>query len=796
MPVQRLPSIEVADLKSNPMFAALAVNDIPQPRSMPRNYRAYAQEGYRTSDTLYKCVNYLITNGAAIPPVLYTDRTMSKTIDGHPLLDKLARPNAEWSGVYFRKSVLGFFNVTGNAFLYAIRKAASGPPDELWTLEPEKVTIVPTATRGIDHYEYEPFGRDKPIDPRNIGHLKTWAPDDPLWGLSPVEVAALLIDQQTAAKKWNLALLQNMAKPPGAWILAQILSPNDRQKLKKALQEELSGYQNAGKAPLLDGGLSWQSTGLPPSEMDWLNSMKYNGGGIANILNMPPQLIGDTSSTTYDNMKEAKAASYTEAIFPQNDEFYDLLNMWLVPMYPDLCDSSGRPVAYLYYDKTTVEVVQEVIQASKTARAQRAFQNWAAGSASSITLNEARTLQDLPSVPGGDVFRFGAVLVQQDELDKYAEQSLQKPAAPPAPVPENELDNPPPGQPADGGNTSDANTRPDNTKPDANGNDRGSNGSGKSAHPLHRYAAARATKALDLSTAEQKAAYLASVEELRTKWEEEAESRLQDYFTTEKEAVIKKLHKALPTATDEDHLENLVEEAVDSQDDDLTSLLVKLYQDVASDVGGAIAKDLKSQGARHVTKTTTLANLFNTQTIQYLLQLAGTKVSQINQTTLDLLRQALADGVDAGESIPQLAKRIDTLYLQQIIPNRSTVIARTEVVAASNWGAVQAAKQSGLTLNKVWLATADGRTRPDHADADGQEVAMDEPFEVGGYQLMQPGDNTMGAPASQLANCRCTVFFKRVQVPASTDDESDDDEQEKRARRADYSKFVQEVVLV
>ncbi len=101
--------------------------------------------------------------------------------------------------------------------------------------------------------------------------------------------------------------------------------------------------------------------------------------------------------------------------------------------------------------------------------------------------------------------------------------------------------------------------------------------------------------------------------------------------------------------------------------------------------------------------------------------------------------------------------------MQQIIPNRSTVIARTETIAASNYGSHEAAKQSGLTLKKVWLATEDARTRPDHAAADGQEVDLDEPFTVGGAQLMYPGDVSRGAPGNEVIQCRCTQIYKRVQ---------------------------------
>lgn len=435
--VERIQSWQ--ESKVNPAYSGLTLmSDVPMPRQMSRNVKAFVEEGFAMDNTFYKAVTYITQNAAAIPPKLYTDTTLQNEIKSHALLDKLAKPNNEQDGVFYRESVLGWYLITGNSFQYAIRKGKSGPPDELWALEVTKVHPLPSKIRGIVGYNFDDFpDSQNPILPENIGHMRTWNPKDPIFGMAAVEPGAILLDEQLAARKWQLALLQNYAKPPGAWVFDGILDVNTRKKVKEALNLEMAGYRNAGKTPVLDGGFKWVSSMTPPSELDWLNSIKYNASQIADLFNIAPQLIGDTSATTYNNMEEAKAASYTEAIFPALDKLYSLWNTWLVPMYPDLKN------AYLYYDKQTVEVVQTVIQTRLSEATDRANKSWMQGS---CTLNEARDQQGLPPLPGGDVFRFGNVLVRASELDKYAEQSLQTPAAPPIPVPENMLDNPTPQQ--------------------------------------------------------------------------------------------------------------------------------------------------------------------------------------------------------------------------------------------------------------------------------------------------------------------------------------------------------------
>lgn len=595
--------------------------------------------------------------------------------------------------------------------------------------------------------------------------------------MSPVQVAAIMIDQQADARKWNLSMFQNFLKPSGAWTTSAILSPNDRSKLEAKINEKMAGFRNAGKVPLLDGALEFKPSSVNPSEMDWLESMKYNAGSIANIYNMPPQLIGDTSSTTFDNFRQAEIVSYTEFIFPTLDDLYGLWNKWLLPLYPGLAESG----AYLYYDKETVEVVQQLVQAQKDAQADRANKLWLSGLAMQ---NEARELAGLKTNPYGNVYRIGGVIVSEDKMAAYAAQSLTQPAAPPIPAPE-------PIQPLAPTTTSPP--KPGDNPPAKPGADEPPEGQEKppaksrlSVLALPRYERVHLWKALDLSTTEDKSAFAASMEKTRKSWEATYEQKIADYFDSERKAVL----AAMKSAAAAGALAGRAEGAINDSTDDLKSLLVDLYEDVAVDIGGQVTSALSGQKGR----ISDFLKLFGESQIRHLLLLAGTKIKQISSTTLAKVRLELTAGVAAGESIPQMAKRIDSLYLDQIIPNRSVLIAHDEVVESSNYASHESAKQSGLTLNKVWLATDDSHTRPDHADADGQEVGMDEPFDVGGYKMMYPHDSSLGAPANEVCGCRCTQFYKRVQATDDTKQRLWVPDRRARPGRDAYRKFMEEVL--
>jgi Phage Mu protein F like protein len=127
----------------------------------------------------------------------------------------------------------------------------------------------------------------------------------------------------------------------------------------------------------------------------------------------------------------------------------------------------------------------------------------------------------------------------------------------------------------------------------------------------------------------------------------------------------------------------------------------------------------------------------------------------------------VARGAAAGDSIPTVAARIDALLSSNnAVENwagRAVTIARTETVGALNAGRSDSFaamnEQLGGGLEQMWLATFDSRTRLDHAEADGQRVAVGQRFLVGGDLLAYPGDKA-GA-ARNTINCRCTTLLVR-----------------------------------
>ena len=80
-----------------------------------------------------------------------------------------------------------------------------------------------------------------------------------------------------------------------------------------------------------------------------------------------------------------------------------------------------------------------------------------------------------------------------------------------------------------------------------------------------------------------------------------------------------------------------------------------------------------------------------------------TLARSINKTTLEALRNELALGFTAGESIQQLTKRIEG-YFTENAKTRAKMVSRTEIISASNEGALHRFELEGVDKSEFLAA--------------------------------------------------------------------------------------------
>jgi HK97 family phage portal protein len=143
----------------------------------------------------------------------------------------------------------------------------------------------------------------------------------------------------------------------------------------------------------------------------------------------------------------------------------------------------------------------------------------------------------------------------------------------------------------------------------------------------------------------------------------------------------------------------------------------------------------------------------------------------VSETTSNTMHDIIAQGMAEGWSIPEMQAHMTQTFQQWMVgggnpedfdwlasrmpPYRTEMIARTETIGISNAGSHELFRSWSIET-RSWLSTRDDRTRDDHimAEVNGQNVPMDEEYNVGGSTCMYPGDPSL--PPKQRINCRCT----------------------------------------
>ena len=118
-------------------------------------------------------------------------------------------------------------------------------------------------------------------------------------------------------------------------------------------------------------------------------------------------------------------------------------------------------------------------------------------------------------------------------------------------------------------------------------------------------------------------------------------------------------------------------------------------------------------------------------------------------------------GILQGESMDKIAKRLRNV--QEMNRTQAIRSARTIVTGAENKGrqdSYKRAEEDGIVMKREWIATNDSRTRHWHAELDGVEVDIDEPWVNEFGEIMFPGD-TSADPANTY-NCRCSMAAKVI----------------------------------
>ena len=341
----------------------------------PENDDSYITEGYRKNSTIYALVN-LITKAATTIPFQVYEKTNendykrykamtsgtfdASTIHKAAMLQKrslvelqdtelhqlLERPNPAQSYNSFIGELIAFGKLTGNRYIYGIGPdtgANVGKYTELYVMPSQIMEIVSGGImKPVSKYKIEYNGTFE-IPAEEICHIKDFNPyydgtGSHLYGQSPLRAGLRSLTTNNEAVKTGVKYLQNQTARGLLMSDEGDINEVQAQQLKDKFRKQFQGSDNAGDVIITPKKLSWVNFGLNAADVSLIEQYNASIKDLCNIYNVPVQLLNNTESSSYNNMKEAKKALYQNCVIPELLKIKDELNRWLAPKYGDkLC---------------------------------------------------------------------------------------------------------------------------------------------------------------------------------------------------------------------------------------------------------------------------------------------------------------------------------------------------------------------------------------------------------------------------------------------------------------------------
>ncbi len=255
--------------------------------------------------------------------------------------------------------------------------------------------------------------------------------------------------------------------------------------------------------------------------------------------------------------------------------------------------------------------------------------------------------------------------------------------------------------------------------------------------------------------------------------------------TIEGKELFKKKIKKDEDEDDSDDIEDIIEDLIEYEekydnvvDDDIKGLIEELKEEMIEELEKLFEEEIEENlliaAAKNISQDLGIKfnfNKFNEFTRDYLKDKKINWAKQVQETTEKRIKKILVQGFEEGLGSYDIAKIIykDNTFSY----NRAETIVRTEVISSCNYADNVIWNIDDNIIGKEWSSVGDGRSRLSHSSASGQKVPKDKPFIIGGYKLMHPGDTSLGAPASEIISCRCTMrpIFKGESLKSKIDNE-------------------------
>jgi HK97 family phage portal protein len=389
----------------------------PNRIQLTSTYSADYAELWRTQESVRMVVSFLARNIAQLGLHMYervgdSDR---QRLQDHPLARMMRQPNPWTSHYRFIQSLVSDFAIYDNAYLLKTRISAT--ENGLVRIPPTLIKphgedwLTPSAFKVDGNQGMTVYPADQIVYFRGYGLERDQ-------GISPLEAL-----RRTLREEWTSSEMREQIMRNGARMSGYLTRPKDapewsdtaRDRFKRSWQTQYSGSgPGAGGTPILEDGMSFTAVSQTARDLQYVEARKLTREEVAAAYFVPPPMVGILDHATFSNISEQKKMLYSETLGPWLTMITEELQLQL------MLDFEPEPSRY-YLEFN----LREKLTGSFEERAD-SIQKSVGGP--TMTINEARALDNRPPIDGGDVLIRPLNVTQNGEPDPV-------PAAPVDPPP-------------------------------------------------------------------------------------------------------------------------------------------------------------------------------------------------------------------------------------------------------------------------------------------------------------------------------------------------------------------------
>ena len=256
------------------------------------------EESAISTSEVYSSVKVLADDLAKYPlNLLYDNKGTVEKAKNHSVYSLLKdQPNKNMTSFEWKHLVMTQLNLWGNSYHY-LEIGRNGQVKEIVPLDPRVTSVLYHAETNTVTYRTTYKGKQVTLNSDELLHFKNLSING-LIGRSPVQVLRESIQGNQKGREMASNLFKREGIPLA--ILKSTKTPLTAEN-KGTVAESWKKHLENNNVAILNPDIDYQSVGIPQSDAQFIQTMKYNKAEIASIFKVPPYKYGDYSGLTHSN---------------------------------------------------------------------------------------------------------------------------------------------------------------------------------------------------------------------------------------------------------------------------------------------------------------------------------------------------------------------------------------------------------------------------------------------------------------------------------------------------------------